>query len=139
MQISTDSLTPMLKGKLVYVCSPLRAPSNDGIIRNMEAAADYSNRISSLIGCRAVAPHSFLPKYFDDNVPAERQVCLDFGLSVLKLCAAMFICGNSISSGMQGEINLAKELGIPIFVFKDYAGDIFCGYSHLEEGMEYDG
>lgn len=107
----------MIKDKdLVYICSPLSASTRLQIQENMKKAEIYSKIISDHFGCRAVAPHSFLPYYLDDMNPEERKVGLDFGLSLLRISKAIIVCGNRISSGMESEIELAKELKIPGFM-----------------------
>lgn len=113
----------MNKNDLVYICSPLSAPTKEGIRQNMEKAAYYAGLVSGVTGCRAIAPHSFLPEYLDDNIPAEREVALAFGLSVLRLSKAIIVCGSRISSGMQGEIKMAGELNIPAYVLIEHAGE----------------
>ena len=105
----------MKKEDLVYICSPLSAPTKAMMKRNMSKAGIYAKQVALYWGCRAIAPHSFLPDYLDDTIPQEREIALEFGLSILKICKALVICGDVISSGMQGEIRRAKELGIPIY------------------------
>lgn len=104
------------KEDLLYICSPLSAPTRELIRENMEKAGQYAKLVSRHFGCRAIAPHSFLPEYLDDNIPRERKVALEFGLSVLEISKAMIVCGNRISRGMAGEIRRAKELNIPVFL-----------------------
>lgn len=97
------------KNELVYICSPLSAPTERQIRENMKKASDYAELVVRQFHCRAIAPHSFLPAYLDDRIPEERELCLAFGISVLKLCRAVLVCGNRISSGMEGEIKTALE------------------------------
>lgn len=99
---------------LVYVCSPLGAPTEEGIKKNMLKAKEYVKTISKKCNCRAIAPHSFLPDYLDDHVPEERELGLKFGLDLIKLCKKMYVCGDRISNGMRKEIDLAVSLGIPV-------------------------
>ncbi len=99
---------------LVYVCSPLSAHTEKGITENMLRAKKYVRIISERFNCRAIAPHSFLPEFLDDNVPEERELGLKFGLDLIKLCKKMYVCGDVISNGMRKEIELARSLGIPI-------------------------
>lgn len=101
---------------LIYICSPLSAPTKDGIQKNMKKAAWYARIVSEHLWCRAIAPHGFLPEYLNDMIPEERQIGLDFGLSILGISNAVVVCGDLISSGMKGEITKAKELGIPIYM-----------------------
>ena len=81
----------------------------------MAKAMKYAKLVSESFQCRAIAPHSFLPLYLDDNIPKERAVGLQFGLSVLEICKAMVVCGDRISNGMKGEIEKAKKLHIPVY------------------------
>lgn len=112
----------MNKDDLIYVCSPLSAPTAEGIRENMKNAAHYARITAQVFHCRAIAPHSFLPRFLDDRIPEERELALSFGLSVLRLCKAMVICGNHISRGMKQEIRLARELNIPIIFYPDEEG-----------------
>ena len=114
----------MKKNDLVYICSPLSAPTKEGIRKNMEKAAYYAGLVSGVTGCRAIAPHSFLPEYLDDNIPEEREAGLAFGLSVLRLSKAIIVCGSRISSGMRGEIKMAGELNIPAYALIESASGI---------------
>ena len=123
----------MDKKDIVYICSPLSAPTKEGIRQNMEKAAHYARLVSGTFGCRAIAPHSFLPEYLDDNIPAEREAGLAFGLSVLRLSKAIIVCGSRISSGMRGEIRMAGELNIPAYALIEYEGRIALAEITQEE------
>ena len=123
----------MDKKDIVYICSPLSAPTKEGIRQNMEKAAHYARLVSGTFGCRAIAPHSFLPEYLDDNIPAEREAGLAFGLSVLRLSKAIIVCGSRISSGMRGEIGMAGELNIPAYALIEYGGVITLAEITQEE------
>lgn len=105
----------MKKEDLVYICSPLSAPKRSDMKHNMIQAGVYAKMVAAHLECRAIAPHSFLPDYLDDHIEEEREVALAFGLSVLKLCKALVICGDRISNGMKGEIKMAREIGIPVY------------------------
>ena len=100
--------------RLIYICSPLAAPTEEGIKENSRMAQRYADEIKNLTGCRTIAPHAILPAVLDDEIPQEREICLNFGLDVLGICSAIAICGNRISSGMAAEISRAQELGIQI-------------------------
>ena len=105
----------MKKEDLVYICSPLSAPKKSDMKHNMIQAGVYAKMVTAHLECRAIVPHSFLPDYLDDHIEEEREVALAFGLSVLKLCKALVICGDRISNGMNGEIKMAREIGIPVY------------------------
>lgn len=112
------------KGDLVYICSPLSAPELSQMRENMHNARFYAKIVSHEFGCRAIAPHGFIPDYLDDNIPREREIGLQFGLSVLEISRAMVVCGSKISSGMLGEIKRAKELQIPVYALLMETGRI---------------
>lgn len=78
--------------------------------------------------------HSFLPEYLNDSIPEEREIGFAFGLSVLRLSRAVIVCGSRISSGMQGEIKMAGELGIPAYALLEQEGGAM-----LAEIMEISG
>lgn len=101
----------------LYVCSPLSAPTADGIEANMRRARQSMLEAAAHYGCRAVVPHAYLPELLDDNRPAERELALSFGKRLLSLCDAVVICGNRISKGMGEEIFYAASLGKPVLLF----------------------
>ena len=108
------------RNNLIYVCSPLNAPTQEGIESNMKKAAHYCEVLEKIIpGSRCIAPHSFIPAYLNDNNPAEREIGLQFGISVLKISSAIIVCGNVVSRGMAAEIKLAAELGIPTYFYHE--------------------
>lgn len=99
---------------LTYVCSPLSAPTRAEITVNSQRARTYMAMCEREFGCRAVAPHAYLPYLLDDSNPEERALALSFGASLLALCDRLVIYGDRISSGMKEEIRRSRELGIPI-------------------------
>lgn len=100
--------------ELVYICSPLGAPTKEGVQKNMQKAREYAKKVSEEMNCRAIAPHGILPEYLDESIPEERNLGLKFGLDLLRICKKMVVCGSVISSGMQKEIELAEKLGIEV-------------------------
>ena len=65
-------------------------------------------------GHTPIAVHLLYPQILDDRNPAERKKGLELGLNILRHCAAAWVCGTRISSGMEGEIQAAQQLNIPI-------------------------
>ena len=111
-----------MKQLKAYICSPLSAPTAEGIRRNMEAARWYMQTVSKLWDCRAVAPHAYLPEFLDDKDEQERELALVFGLAYLGTCDRLVICGRRITKGMLGEIEHAAAHKIPIFwIQEDYS------------------
>ncbi len=112
---------------LIYVCSPLSAPTRAEMLTNAAKANSYMAMAEREFECRAVAPHAYLPYLLDDRVPEERSLALEFGQKLLALCTQMVVYGSRISEGMKGEIAAAERMGIPVFYrpgipFPDYGG-----------------
>ena len=64
--------SPDNKQKLIYVCSPLSAPTRAEMLANAAKAAAYMVRAENEFGGRSVAPHAYLPYLLDDSVPEQR-------------------------------------------------------------------
>jgi hypothetical protein len=118
--------------KLIYVCSPLSAPTRPQMLVNALRASEYMGSAESEFGSQAVAPHAYLPYLLDDSVPEQRALALEFGQKLLALCSLLVVYGAEITAGMASEIALAQELGIPIEYRPDYKGN--C----LKKGAYYD-
>ncbi|OLR68860.1 hypothetical protein BIV19_15455 [Intestinimonas butyriciproducens] len=66
--------------------------------------------------------HAFLPYLLDDGVPEERALAVEFGKKLLALCTRLVVYGSRVSAGMQGEIAMAEQLGIPIYYRTETGG-----------------
>lgn len=99
---------------LTYVCSPLSAPTRAEVLSNAAKAVSYMTMAEQEFGDRSVAPHAYLPYLLDDGVPEERALALEFGQKLLAMCSRLVVYGPRISNGMRGEIEAARQLGIPI-------------------------
>ena len=102
-----------------YVCSPLSADSEGGILSNMYTARAYMYYAMKQMQLYASAPHAFLPMLLSDKIPADRALGLDFGLRLLSQCDILLICGNRITNGMRDEIERAIILRMPIIAFDE--------------------
>ncbi|HBR07644.1 MAG TPA: DUF4406 domain-containing protein [Clostridiales bacterium] len=95
--------------KLIYVASPYAG--------NIEKNTEYAKQ-----ACRSVmeqghaffAPHLLYPSLLDETNPAQRQLGIDMGLTMLSRCDELWAFGERISAGMESEICEAKRLGIPV-------------------------
>lgn len=105
----------MLSGKKAYICSPLSAPTPEGVSHNMEMAKFYLLRMKQIYHCRTFASHAYLPLMLDDSIPEERAAALRIGMEMMKLCDVLIICGRYISAGMESEIQKAFEMGLEVF------------------------
>lgn len=108
--------------KLVYICSPLRGE----IEENIKKAHKYCEYAA---GCDVIplAPHTIFTAYLDDTIKEQREQGLKMGLELLKQCDEIWVCGDEVSQGMQGEIDLATKLNIPTVYVLD---------RHVEEGLK---
>ena len=95
--------------KLVYIASPL---SGD-VEKNLDFARQAC-RYAISQNVTPFAPHLLYPQILDDSDPAERQLGIDMGNQMLELCRELWLCGDRISAGMEGERKLAESLGIPV-------------------------
>ena len=108
--------------KLVYIASRVRGD----VKRNLELANAYC-LYAITENVIPVVPHLMLCGVLDDNEPEQRGVGMKIGKALLAKCDEVwiFIDERGISEGMQGEVNLALELGIPVVpmhveqIFKD--------------------
>lgn len=105
----------MLQGKKAYICSPLSAPTMEGIRSNMEDARNYMAMMKALYHCRVFASHAYLPLMLDDRISEEREAALRIGMEILKLCDVLIICGKHVSKGMYSEIKTAFQLGMTVY------------------------
>lgn len=87
----------------------------------MFLAREYEKLAAEYFGCRAVAPHGYVPYIIDEGVSSERELALEFGQKILDTCDAVAVFGDRISEGMLGEIVRAAKNGIDIYIYKDGA------------------
>lgn len=94
---------------LVYICSPY----SGNVTANVQAAREYC-RIAVEKGYIPVAPHLLYPQFMDDNDPEERRLGLAFGNALMDRCSEVWVCGDSLSSGMESEFDRASVKGMTI-------------------------
>lgn len=105
--------------KKAYICSPLSAPTEEEMLRNMHSARAYMYYTMEKMGYAARAPHAYLPMLLCDRVPSERAIALQFGLHLLEESDLILVCGSHISNGMREEILHAITLNMPIYTFEE--------------------
>jgi len=98
--------------KLVYICSPLKGD----IDRNRAKARIYC-RFAFDKGYLPVSPHIYFTQFLNEYNKEERAVGLKYGLDIVKQCKQLWVFGERISEGMKAEIEIAKELRLPICYF----------------------
>lgn len=92
--------------KKVYICAPLGGDV-EGNIKRVIRYTEYTLKC----GAAPVVPH-FYALYLNDNVPAERELGMAAGLSLLWFCDELWIFGERITGGMEAEIRFCKNLNI---------------------------
>ena len=100
---------PMPQPKLVYICSPCRG----NVTENLNNAQMYS-LLALNDGHIPITPHLMYRDLLSDDKPKERERALTIGLQLLSFCSEMWVFGNTISEGMQGEIDYATKHNIKI-------------------------
>lgn len=101
--------------KLIFVCSPLRATAEKSQERHLREAQSFAEVVEMVeTDAVAVVPHVWLTRYLDDDDPDQRALGMAMGEAALRNCHELWFLGPRISEGMQGEIDLAKSLEIPV-------------------------
>lgn len=103
--------------KQIFVCSPLNAPTQAEIEQNIRYAEQCGDIIRDL-DMIPVVPH-VLARFFNDNDPEEREMCISRTTEKLRKCDAMVVYGTRITIGMKHEIAECQKLGIPYYIFYD--------------------
>ena len=98
----------------VYICSPFAGNTR----ANVANALKYC-RFALGKGKFPIAPHCYLPRFMDDNNPAERELGLAFGIRLLYECREVWVFGGHISDGMKREILAARWRNIRIRRFNE--------------------
>ena len=88
---------------LIYICSPY---SGD-ISQNVEKATSYA-KFAYESGCIPVTPH-LLFNFLSDDDPSQRRVALHMDIVLMGKCEEVWVFGSKISSGMEAEIDKAKQ------------------------------
>ena len=95
--------------KLVYICSPYAGD----VVFNTELARRYC-RAAVEQGVIPYAPHLLFPQWMDDADPAQRELAMTMGLSMLERADELWVCGDTVSAGMRTEIAFAEVCCIPV-------------------------
>ena len=112
----TASRSPKKKipTKRVFICSPLKG----NIEKNLQNAATYC-RFAFDKGFVPWAPHLYFLQFLNDSVKEERAAGMRYGMEEMWRMRAVWVFGEKITEGMRAEIDLAKQLKIPIKYFDE--------------------
>lgn len=89
---------------LVYVCSPY----SGNIEGNVKEARSFC-RFALERNCIPIAPHLMFPQFMNDESPEERDLAIFMDIVLMGKCSEVWVLGNTISSGMEKEIEIAKK------------------------------
>ena len=117
----------------VFICSPYRAVLTPGERKTLPATElmelrgqrQMDNLITVLTSCAfavahgrlPMAPHAYFPRFLDDDDPEERAEGIRLGNDWLLDSEEVWVMGETVSAGMRDEIELARQVGIPIHHF----------------------
>ena len=99
--------------KKVYICAPL----GGDIEGNVQKAVRYAT-FALKSGVVPIVPH-FYALCLNDNIPKERELGLQAGMSLLWFCDEMWVFGDIITQGMQEEIRFCSNMKIKIRKVKE--------------------
>lgn len=112
--------------RVVYICSPFSGK----IVTNCEMARLYC-RLASYHGYVPFASHLMFTQFMNDLNPEERELGLQFGIRMMKLCDEVWVFGDKWSAGMTREIEVARKLGMKIRCFDTCATALMSGGSDV--------
>lgn len=92
--------------KKVYICAPLGGDV-EGNIKRVKRYTEYALKC----GAAPVVPH-FYALCLNDNIPAEWELGMAAGLSLLWFCDELWVFGEKVTSGMEAEIRFCQSLNI---------------------------
>jgi hypothetical protein len=98
--------------KKVYICAPL----GGDVAGNIEKVKEYA-RYAFECGVTPVIPH-FYALILNDSNPAEREMGLKAGLSLIWAVDELWCFGETVTPGMKDELALARQLNVKVRVFR---------------------
>lgn len=98
----------------VFICSPLRGD----VYKNTQNARRYC-RFAVDSGYIPFAPHLFFPRFMTDENEYERALAIKMGKVFLDDCRELWWFGNTITEGMQTEIDRAVHRKLTIRHFTE--------------------
>ena len=98
----------------VYIVSPYAGDMSE----NKKKARRYC-RFAAKQKKIPFASHLFFPQFLNDNDPTERGIGLQLGISFILHCKEVWVFGDTISNGMQAEIDAARRMSKKIRYFTE--------------------
>ncbi len=100
--------------KKICVCSPYR-----GNIEKITKRAVFAARVICNCGYIPVVPHLYFPQFLDDKDQFERIRGIEYGIELMKECDQLWLLGPEITKGMEYELEVAKEIRIPVCLYDE--------------------
>lgn len=97
--------------KKIFVCSPYR-----GNVEKNTKRAVFAARVICSCGHIPVVPHLYFPQFLDDKDQFERIRGIEYGIELMKECDQLWLLGPEITKGMEYELEVAKEIRIPVIL-----------------------
>lgn len=91
-----------------YICSPL----GGNVSANIENTKRYARYVFKC-GMAPVIPH-FYALVLNDDIPDERKLGMQAGISLLWVCDEVWVFGDNITEGMKKGIIFAEKLNIKV-------------------------
>lgn len=98
---------------VVYVCAPYKGENMRHREQNIQDARMYALHVLNHGGI-PYAAHLAVCGFLDDAIPAERQAGIAVDHAMMDLCDEIWVFGDTVSSGMSGEIETFKRAGKPV-------------------------
>lgn len=114
--------------KTVFICSPFKGNEE----ANTKKAKFYAT-IAIGTGAVPIAPHLYFPMFLDDQNPSERMKGIEMGLELMDCCDEVWLFGFNITSGMQFELEHAREAKIPVRLHDEDMGYVNIRTLRIDE------
>ena len=119
--------------KKVFVCSPYR-----GDIEANTKLAKFAATIINACHDLPIVPHLYFPQFLDENDQNERIQGIKLGVELMKGCDLIWVVGTKITSGMEYELNAAKEYKVPVRLYDENLCRIDPNTMLLDERLDAD-
>ena len=98
--------------KKIYICSPYQ----NNPVYNTKVALRAAEAVT-MINCMPIVPHIYFTQFLDENNQDQRNFGINCGIELLKSCDELWIIGTKITDGMLLELDIAKEIEIPVKIY----------------------
>ena len=100
---------------------------------NRRRAARYCAYAINVQGAIPIAPHLYVSEFLPEHSAGGRERAIELCLDWMKTCDELWVAPRVISAGMEREIHLAGELGLPLYVMISHE-DVRSDGAPREEG-----